>query len=144
MVFILQIILHQGVLHSKFSNFCGWDVRSMNISHTKSYKVRIAYLTLPVIYYAQFQTSTGLAPFEAKIWKKLSTSNSRLIVTGAYIKKHVVWYRYIDDIFLIWTHGDDKLQKFLTYVDSFSDAREMKSEIRFEVNKSENEDNFLV
>ena len=57
--------------------------------------------------------------------------------------KPLVWYRYIDDIFLIWTHGDDELQKFLTYVDSFSDAREMKSAIRFEVNKSQHEVNFL-
>ena len=30
--------------------------------------------------------------------------------------KLLVWYRNIEDIFLIWTHGDDELQKFLSYV----------------------------
>ena len=25
----------------------------------------------------------------------------------------LVWFRYIDDIFSIWTHGQDKLEQFL-------------------------------
>ena len=58
------------------------------------------------------------------------------------LKTHV-WYRYIDDIFLIWTHGDEELQKFLLYLDTFSGTRNMKSKIKFEINKSEKEVNFL-
>ena len=58
------------------------------------------------------------------------------------LKPHV-WYRYIDDIFLIWTHGDEELQKFLLYLDTFSGTRNMKSKIKFEINKSEKEVNFL-
>ena len=27
--------------------------------------------------------------------------------------KPLVWFRYIDDIFFIWTHGEEKLEKFL-------------------------------
>ena len=30
-------------------------------------------------------------------------------------KKPLVWYRYIDDIFFIWTHGREELAKFLTF-----------------------------
>ena len=25
----------------------------------------------------------------------------------------LVWWRYIDDIFMIWEHGEEELQKFL-------------------------------
>ena len=27
--------------------------------------------------------------------------------------KPLVWFRHIDDIFLIWTHGEEKLKKFM-------------------------------
>ena len=33
--------------------------------------------------------------------------------------KPLVWFRYIDDIFFIRTHGEDKLKKFLEYLNSF-------------------------
>ena len=32
------------------------------------------------------------------------------------LHKPLVWYRYIDDIFLIWTHGQEKLDDFLKLV----------------------------
>ena len=51
--------------------------------------------------------------------------------------KPLVWYRYIDDIFLIWTHGNDELEKFLLFVENYSNTKKMKSIIKFEVNKSE-------
>ena len=31
----------------------------------------------------------------------------------------IEWIRFIDDIFAIWTHGIDKLQHFLTYINEF-------------------------
>ena len=31
----------------------------------------------------------------------------------------LVWFRYIDDIFFIWTHGNDKLEKFLDDLNTF-------------------------
>ena len=31
----------------------------------------------------------------------------------------LVWFRYINDIFFIWTHGKDKLEKFLNDLNSF-------------------------
>ena len=29
--------------------------------------------------------------------------------------KPMIWMRFIDDIFMIWTHGEDKLDEFITY-----------------------------
>ena len=37
------------------------------------------------------------------------------------ILKPLVWFRYIDDIFFIWTHGEEKLKKFMKDFNSFSD-----------------------
>ena len=34
-------------------------------------------------------------------------------------KKPVVWWRYIDDIFFIWEHGEESLEKFLNKLNSF-------------------------
>ena len=31
----------------------------------------------------------------------------------------LAWFRYIDDIFFIWTHGKDKLEKFLDDLNRF-------------------------
>ena len=35
------------------------------------------------------------------------------------IHQLLVWFRYIDDIFFIWTHGQDKLQQFLVDFNKF-------------------------
>ena len=32
-----------------------------------------------------------------------------------YPKKPLVWFRYIDDIFFVWTHGKEEHDKFLSY-----------------------------
>ena len=32
--------------------------------------------------------------------------------------KLLVWLRFIDDIFIIWTHGESKLIEFITYMNS--------------------------
>ena len=33
-------------------------------------------------------------------------------------KKPLIWLRFIDDIFMIWTHGEEELQKFFKYLNS--------------------------
>ena len=35
--------------------------------------------------------------------------------------KPLVWFRYIDDIFFIWTHGEEKLKTFMAELNSFND-----------------------
>ena len=29
-----------------------------------------------------------------------------------------IWWRYIDDVFFIWEHGEEKLDAFMTYLNS--------------------------
>ena len=40
---------------------------------------------------------------------------------GTQILKPLVWFHYIDDIFFIWTHSGEKLNKFMEDFNSFSD-----------------------
>ena len=36
------------------------------------------------------------------------------------INQPLIWLRYIDDIFFIWTHGEKELEKFMSSFDSFT------------------------
>ena len=36
----------------------------------------------------------------------------------SYDCKPSVWWRYIDDVFLIWTHGEEDLQRFIDYLNA--------------------------
>lgn len=58
-------------------------------------------------------------------------------------EKPLVWYRYIDDIFCIWNHGDKSLQKFISFCQEYSEMKNMKSNIKFECNISKENVNFL-
>ena len=42
----------------------------------------------------------------------------------------IEWIRFIDDIFAIWTHGKDKLNEFLLYINNFHPS------IKFEYERS--------
>ena len=41
----------------------------------------------------------------------------RNILTGS-CNKPLVWFRYIDDVFVIWTYGEDKFKDSLSYINS--------------------------
>ena len=36
--------------------------------------------------------------------------------------KPYLWLRYIDDIFMIWTAGEEQLQKFLYWINQYHDT----------------------
>ena len=55
----------------------------------------------------------------------------------------LVWFRYIDDIFFLWTHGSEKLDEFVEHANKFSENNKMSSNIKFEVNISTTMVNFL-
>ena len=40
-------------------------------------------------------------------------------IHSASEKKPMIWWRYIDDIFFIWEHGEVSLEKFLNKLNSF-------------------------
>ena len=37
---------------------------------------------------------------------------------AAALLSPLIWWRYIDDVFLLWTHGEDKLNDFITYLNN--------------------------
>ena len=49
----------------------------------------------------------------------------------------LVWFRYIDDIFFIWNHSEDELNKFLENLNKF------KSNLKFTYEISKDNINFL-
>ena len=34
-------------------------------------------------------------------------------------KKPLAWWRYIDDIFMLWQHGEKELEKFLEFLNYY-------------------------
>ena len=52
------------------------------------------------------------------------------------IQKHV-WWRYIDDIFIVWMEGQEKLKKFIYYLNNTHDT------IKFTCKWSDHEIEFL-
>ena len=57
---------------------------------------------------------TKMAPAYANIVMSIFERN---LLTG-YCNKPLVWFRYIDDIFAIWTYGEDKFKDFMLYINS--------------------------
>ena len=55
----------------------------------------------------------------------------------------IVWWRYIDDVFLIWHDDEESLKDFLKFCDEYSANHKMKSKIKFETNYSRESVNFL-
>ena len=53
------------------------------------------------------------------------------------------WKRFIDDIFFIWTDGEDSLKEFLAFCQEYSKTKNMKSVIKFEISHSIKTINFL-
>ena len=58
-------------------------------------------------------------------------------------KKPLVWWRYIDDIFCIWTDGEESLKDFIDFTQNYSVNKKLRSTMKFTVNQSTNEVNFL-
>ena len=55
-----------------------------------------------------------MAPAYANIVMSIFERN---LLTGS-CNKPLVWLRYIDDIFAIWTYGEDKFKDFMLYINS--------------------------
>ena len=56
---------------------------------------------------------TPFAPNFANIF--MHNCESRILTTAPEQKTPLVWKRFIDDIFLVWTHGEEALLKFLDH-----------------------------
>ena len=51
--------------------------------------------------------------------------------------------RFINDIFFIWTDGENSLKEFLVFCQKYSETKNMKSVIKFEISQSIKTINFL-
>ena len=49
-------------------------------------------------------------------------------ILSATEKKPMIWWRYIDDIFFIWEHGEESLEKFLNKLNSFHPTKKFTAE----------------
>ncbi|XP_072020421.1 uncharacterized protein [Amphiura filiformis] len=73
-----------------------------------------------------FGTSMGtkMAPSMACLF--MGRLEERLL--SSISKKPLMWMRYIDDIFFLWTHGPDELQHFVNFCNSFHPTIKFTSE----------------
>ena len=76
---------------------------------------------------------TRVAPSYANIF--MNDFEERYVYN--YRLQPVAWYRYIDDIFCLWQHGEDKLEKFTTHLNSVHET------IKFTIEKSRTSVSFL-
>ena len=60
---------------------------------------------------------TSLAPNYANLFMdRLETK-----ALAGFAQKPLTWKRFIDDIFLVWTHGEQSLKNFIDYLNSLHD-----------------------
>ena len=58
-------------------------------------------------------------------------------ILKSFVEKPLVWWRDIDDIFMIWQHGEEKLKEFLKILNSCNTT------IKFTAKHSIDKVNFL-
>ena len=86
---------------------------------------------------------TPMAPNYANLFM---ASLEEKIINQFYKKtglKPYIYFRFIDDIFIIWTHGDKSLNEFIKFANEYTRKNNMKSKIEFETNISQEKVNFL-
>ena len=58
-------------------------------------------------------------------------------MSKVHLRRISVWFRYIDDIFFVWDHGEEKLNEWLSYLNN------QHHSIKFTSEWSRSEINFL-
>ena len=43
----------------------------------------------------------------------------------------VIWLRYLDDIFFVWTHGEKELKKFMDFMNNYGEKNGMRTDLKF-------------
>ena len=76
---------------------------------------------------------TRVAPTYANLFMR----SLELEILEKSIKKPLVWYRYIDDIFFIWEHGEESLSEWIKYLNKYHKS------IKFTAECSKSEISFL-
>ena len=68
----------------------------------------------PRIIQIDFKTAMGTAV--APNYANLFMDRFETKALANWPLKPLIWLRFIDDIFMIWTHGEDTLNEFITYL----------------------------
>ena len=82
-------------------------------------------------------SGTAMGTFSAPSLVNLFMGNLEQIPLSDCQPKPLIWLRFIDDIFLIWTHDEDELNRFVQY------ATQVHYKIKFTCNKSKSHVTFL-
>ena len=97
-------------------------------------------------YYRQI-TSTAMRTQMAPHYANLFMDNFEQNLLRNYSQKTglspLVRFRFIDNIFFIWTGNKDSLDHFISFTQNWSKSKNMKSKIKFEIHLSTNEVQFL-
>ena len=83
---------------------------------------------------AEVVLKNNIFKFDEKTFKQKRLKEKML---EGFEKKPMIWWRYIDDIFFIWEHGEESLKVFIEQVNMFH------STIKFTAEYSKEEVNFL-
>ena len=112
------------------------NVSSETLLDLASLVLKNSYFEFDNEYYLQKQGTaigTKMAPSYAILF--MDSLETRFLESCD--KKPTTWWRYIDDIFLVWEHGEKALREFLEKLNSFHPT------IKFTSEWSENNINFL-
>ena len=124
-----------------------WKRRKIKLFHQTLW--RIAFYQLWNLTFSSFATLF--------IYKKgRAMSTQWLLIMQSYLclwtclKHHFlmtftkkIQLRFINDIFFIWTDGENSLKEFLVFCQKYSETKNMKSVIKFEISQSIKTINFL-
>ena len=70
---------------------------------------------------------TSLAPNYANLFMDRFETKA----LAGYPLKPLTWKRFIDDIFLVWTHGEESLKRFIDYLNSLHDTIKFTHEMSY-------------
>ena len=71
---------------------------------------------------------TAIGTKFAPAYANLFTADFEKKLLDGSVDKPLVWLRYIDDVFFIWSRGLRKLDSFLEYINSFHETIKFTSE----------------
>ena len=74
------------------------------------------------------QHGTAMGTRMAPPFVNLSMGEFEKNSISGYAHKPYLWYGYIDDIFMVWTHGEDKLNTFISYLNNIHPTIKFTSE----------------